>query len=334
MSRTLAPHLDLTGHWPLWAQPELGLWQRSMQRAVADVDPSMRAPLRGDGLLREALAAQLSLDPATLTVTAGVRACAAVLCRDSAGVMLERPTFLGVHRVLVASGLRVRLTAWDDKAFLSRRDHAVWFTEPVRNPDGARMDRSLLATLAGQAAAGRRVIRNATYHWFAPSADEAMATDAMVTVGSLHKIAGPGAKIGWLADRATPDDDLLRWLAMSAPPLHWQRAWGYFVRAGGLDLLRRPAATIARVRASLVAALGLADDGRAGPNLLVPLAGGETSVCATLWARGVRVVPGASFGAGEPAARICLTGLAVHDVPAVAAAFAGLVRAPDPRTGS
>jgi DNA-binding transcriptional MocR family regulator len=323
--------VDLTGRAELWRDPALRLWRAAMTRALADVDPSLRAPPGGDRMLRDQLAERLGVVPERVVITSGVRSAAVALVRPAGRVVVERPTFRGVPQVLSAAGIRVTSVPWermrdggdstvgtvDEVGADSAVGAVVWITAPARNPDGASPEPALLRELV---AGGRTVVCNTAYEWFG---GPPVLPDGVVRVGTLHKLAGPGAQLGWVVDAPAGRDTAL-WFA--APPLHWQRAWGYFIRAGGVDVLRDRHAGLAEARANFLTGLGLAVTG-AGPHVLVPVAGAEGDAVAAVAAAGVLVSPGAAFAALEPAVRVCLFGLSPSAASRVASVVAGALDA-------
>ncbi|NRQ37366.1 aminotransferase class I/II-fold pyridoxal phosphate-dependent enzyme [Nonomuraea sp. NN258] len=305
--------LDLTGRFPLWPGEPLRLWRAAAQRALRDVDPSMRAPLAGDGLLRDALGGHLGVDAARLTITSGVRSAAGPLMRSCAEVAVETPTFLGVPAALRAWGVAVRQAPWEELTGSS----GLWFTAGCRNPDGRRPDQELLAAWAALAERGHRVVADTAYAWFAGPLS---LPSGIVQVGTLHKLCGPGARLGWLVGPGPQEHDLLAALAPAAPTLHWQRTWGYFIDAGGLATFTARVPAVAAARRVFLTAL--TDESTpltgTGPNVLVALAGDETRAVAALRAAGLLVSPGSAFGAAHPSLRVCLDGVPESDARAAA----------------
>ena len=312
--------IDLTGRWALWPDPPLRLWRAAMRRALSDVDPSLRAPLAGDPLLRDQIAALTGGGP--VTVTAGVRAAAVALLGHEREVVVERPTYLGVPRALARAGVRVRLAPWEQLP----AGVPVWVTAPARNPDGRRIPPELLAGLGP-------VHLNSAYAWYAEPA--ATPPAGATVVGTLHKVAGPGACLGWV--RGDLPDRAVAALSLTAPPQHWQRAWGYFLQAGGLPVLRASRPDPARSRAAFLAAAGLPQSGE-GPNVLIrlpgrALPGRSAQAVAELARAGVVASPGEAFAAPGHV-RCCLLGVPAGDAQrageAVAAALGRSVRNPVP----
>jgi DNA-binding transcriptional MocR family regulator len=308
--------IDLTGRWTLWPDAPLRLWRAAMRRALSDVDPTLRAPLTGDGLLREELAALTGTPAGRITVTAGVRAAAVGLLGREREVVVERPTYLGVPRALAGAGVRVRLAAWEQ---LAAAGAPVWLTSPARNPDGRGAGPALLSRLA---AAGP-VYLNSAYDWYAEPAEP---PPGVRVVGTLHKLAGPGACLGWV--RGELAEHTVAALSLTAPPQHWQRAWGYFLRAGGLSVLRAAQPDVIAARAAFLVAAGRSATGQ-GPNVLIELPGGAVPgwsayAVAELALAGVLASPGEAFAAPGQV-RCCLLGVPVEQAGRAGSAVADLL---------
>ncbi|MFF3406058.1 aminotransferase class I/II-fold pyridoxal phosphate-dependent enzyme [Streptomyces sp. NPDC002742] len=299
----MAELFDLGGEWPRWPDAAVRLWRRAMSRAGAATDPSCWVPQEGDPLLREQLASELGVSAGQLVVTSGVRASAAALVRTCSPVLVERPTFLGVPDVLASHGIPVRSSRWE-QITEAPRGSALWVTVPCRNPDGRQPDRRFLDDLAAAVDRGVRVICNSAYAWYAGPAE---LPPGVVRVGTLHKLAGPGAGIGWVI---RDDTEAVSWPppGMPVPPPFWQRTWAHFIEDGGLSLLRAPLRELEAVRSAFLAGAGRPDGG-AGPHVLLPVPVPEPYALSALAAVGIVASPGAAFGAGEPAVRVSLIGL-------------------------
>jgi DNA-binding transcriptional MocR family regulator len=295
---------DLTGPARLWDDPELTVWRRATVKALMEVDPSLAAPPAGDPLLLDRLAQLLSVQRDRIMVTAGVRASAGPLMRVCDEVIVERPTFLGVVHALRREQLRVGTDPWERLTATHPVGTGLWFTAPCRNPDGRRADERFLAEIAAAGDKGHRIVCNTAYRWFA--AMPSLPTTVIQT-GTLHKLAGRGARLGWVvADSG--DETLARNLAATAPPLHWQRTWGHFLAAGGADLLLRRHRQLEAARSAFRSTVGCVDEvmGHEGPNILIPVAMPEPAAVAKLAEAGVRTSPGSAFQALRPSIRVCL----------------------------
>jgi DNA-binding transcriptional MocR family regulator len=311
--------LDLTGASALWAEPLLRLWRACTERCLRELDPSMRAPRDGDELLRRELSAYLGTDPSTLTVTSGVRAAAGALARQCSEVVVERPTFLGVADVLTRQGIRVRFAAWESLAEQLLPASGIWITSPCRNPDGRTPDAALLASLAALASQGHRVLCDTAFSWFQP---QQQLPPAFTRLGTMHKLAGPGARLGWVTSTDLPQSARAE-LGAGAPPWQWQRTWGYFIGAGGLAMMCARTELTMAARSAFLSTLGdrSADLSGAGPNVLLQVAlAGESAVTA-LRRHGVAVSVGSAFGAGTHSVRVCLDGITPELASQAALAF-------------
>ena len=144
---------DLSGTQPPWPGEAVRRWQ-ACAAAAAQAADLWRVPCpQGDDMLRARIGERFGLDPAMITITAGVRASALSYGRLAPRILLERPTFPGVLSVLTGLGAAVELTDWEWMLHGSLpADCALWFTSPFRNPDGASLSArpaqvSLQATL-------------------------------------------------------------------------------------------------------------------------------------------------------------------------------------------
>jgi len=312
--------VDLTGRTGLWPRPELRLWRAAMARALAEVDPSMRAPLGGDRMLREQLARHTGAPVDRTVVVAGIRAAAAAVVRPATRVVLERPTFLGVARVLAAAGVEVGTEPWERLAD-APAGSAVWFTTPARNPDGRTADAAVFDAVGRLATGGRTVVCNTAYEWFGPAPPD---LPGVVRVATLHKLAGPGACLGWVSGDALTPDTVME-LSLAAPPLHWQRAWGHFLAVGGLALLRERYAHLPAARCAFLDGVAAPGPLGMGPHVLLPVTCQERAAVDALAAAGVLVSPGSAFAAPGPSIRVSLAGLTVPQVRTAAATVAAVL---------
>ncbi|WP_329563513.1 aminotransferase class I/II-fold pyridoxal phosphate-dependent enzyme [Streptomyces uncialis] len=294
---------DLSGPPPRWPRSARDVFAEAMDAAARTVTLWQQPAPQGDEVLREELGCLLGTDPERLTITAGVRATALTYARTKRRIALERPTFPGVLHTLRAAGADVSLHSWDE---LLRRPPAstLWLTSPFRNPDGRTLTVGERDTLTRLTTSGHRVIVNEAYRWFGaeppvPGADR---------LGTLHKLTGHGVRLGWVdsADffgRATAE------MLGTTPSPVWQRAWGLFLRRGGLDGL-----IDATVAPTLTAAtrfherLGLGT--APGPHVLIrprPNVDEETAL-RHLAEHSIKLSPGADFLADGPSLRASFTG--------------------------
>ncbi len=312
--------VDLTGTQPVWPGEARDLW-RDCVTAASRKESHWRVPVpQGDELLREQLAQAIGADPARITVTAGVRATALTYARRAADIVVERPSFPGVLHVLAGAGARVSRAGWDELLSGELPGQAViWVTSPARNPDGRTLSDSEEALLRQRIEAGHRVVVNQAYSWFASCPAPRPEFD---TLGTLHKLAGHGARLGWVHsadyfDIAVPE------LLGSTPPPVWQHAWGLFLQAGGLALLETgcvaPAMAAARAFREMAERLGWSPQ-FTGPHLLLQTAPsiGAGDAVSLLSERGFAVSDAASFESTHPAVRVSF----LSATPQAAAAFA------------
>jgi hypothetical protein len=293
--------IDLTGVSPRWPVRARRLWRRCLREAAKVTSAWETFCFQGDELLRAQLGRIHGLDPERLTITASVRAAALTYGRRETRIRLEQPCFDAIAYTL--SGARLERSSW--AALIHQPDERlVWLTSPARNPDGATLTAAECAALAG-----RRVVVNGAYLWFAPDAPRVPGADLL---GSLHKIAGRGARLAWVhsedfAEIAVPE------LIGTTPPPAWQRAWALFAARGGLAELASAvvagtSAAVAAFRATATIELPTVD----GPNMVLPLAAGVgvDEAVRRLAERGFLLLPATPFGIPFPALRATFTGVA------------------------
>jgi DNA-binding transcriptional MocR family regulator len=307
--------IDLSGRPPEWPSEAVELWGESVRRATGRGDLWRVPAPRGDDLLREQLGEQLRLDPEHLTITASLRAAVLTYARRYRRFLIERPTYPGVAETAVAAGAEVAFQPWDE--LFEQRAPAtagtvVWLTAPCRNPDGADLrdpDRAGLARLAGS---GRRVVVNGAYAWFSRDLRWPPGVDL---AGTLHKLCGVGARLGWVYSRTYFDEAYPEMLA-TTPSRVWQHAWGLFLRDGGAALLRArlvdPSLQAAEAFGTrLRTAHGAALPAFTGTHAILPIAThlDEEAALAALAGRGFRLCPGSPFRCAAPALRVSFTGV-------------------------
>ncbi|MEU9096829.1 aminotransferase class I/II-fold pyridoxal phosphate-dependent enzyme [Streptomyces sp. NPDC048361] len=297
-----AASLDLRGAPGPWPEALARRFTTCLAEAAADGSPARGAPHSGNVALREWLADREQAPVDKLVITTGVRSAVRGLVAPHCCTVLETPTFSGVPISLRQLGLTYRCETWDALPQAVHDGCAVWVTSPFRSPLGDSLTDTQLRRLA-EAAPGVTVVQNLSYAWMAPpAAPPAAKLDGVAYVSGLHKIGGPGARLGW----AVADDAYARLapeLRGASPAALWQDTWLRFLRGGGFDELvdwRR--AMVQRNRLAFVEALGdcakYAVEGE-GPNLsIVHPALGETGmryVTEELAGRAVQVSPGGDF---------------------------------------
>ncbi|MEU4776025.1 hypothetical protein [Micromonospora sp. NPDC023644] len=323
------PTIDLTGATPGWPAHLLQQWRDCLLRTCQEDLPADGAPHIGDPELRAVLADRVGVAASDLVITSGVRFAVRGLCADADRVVVERPTFSGVPLSLTQLGLPWSYADWAEMLAGDRTvEGAVcWVTSPARNPDGRGFGTADLARWAAVAGSARRLVQNVTYRDFA----DGPAIPGACLVASFHKVAGPGARLGWAAGPGMAE--LLKpELRAASPARIWQRTWLRFVLSGGWDELTTGLrADVERARSAFRAGLGpalewLAPDLAcgAGPALLLRAAASDARD--RLAAAGVLVGAGADFAAGNRMVRVWLAGL-TEDAAFTAAQRVGRVLA-------
>ncbi len=302
---------DLTGVSPKWPAGLEPLWAACVQEAMLTANAWHGPGSRGEPELLTALGELLRVDPRRIVVTSGVRNVTVALGALSSGLLIEKPTFAQIPALFQSLGIPVRCAAWPDLAALGHRaGGTIWVTSPARNPDGASIEARLAMRLRDIAAErdGFMVV-NETYAWYA----DFTAPPGCVRVGSLSKLVGGGARLGWVID---PPEAAASALARLGPPTAWQRAWArFFGRTGRERLIAAFVRPVQDARNAFFAASGdLADrlvHPGDGPSVLIPLGESVTEqrAAALLAERGILVGTGSDFLSGRPGIRIAFTGL-------------------------
>jgi DNA-binding transcriptional MocR family regulator len=328
--------IDFSGSPAPWPVEAAERWVDCAARAARVAELWTRPAPRGDDVLRAALADALGLPPDEITVVASLRAAALTYARRFRRVVVERPTYPGLLPVLQGAGAEVTLASWPeilDDPGGSPDTTVLWLTSPGRNPDGATLssaDHERMSVLAGR---GYRIVVNGTYAWFADGCVSAAAD----SVGSLHKLRGNGARVGWAAGPSYFEEAFPELLGTTPSPV-WQRAWGLFLREGGLTLLRATLLTETAAAKAAFADRLAADHGlhlRAfdGPSTLIPLAegpegtaGAEDGARIALERAGFRTVAARDFHASGPALRVTFLGVTTEEAERLADAVATHIR--------
>lgn len=287
-------------------------WQSALGRAARSTPEHLGAPHDGDPELRQHLAALIDREPDEVVVTTGVRVTVRGLAADAKITLVERPTFSGVPLSLTQHNLAWRYSSWQEMSDPQAPDidcALLWITSPSRNPDGRSLTEQESDSLEKAArATNSRIVQNRSYWWCSP--DTLTVPGSTVVVG-LHKVAGPGARLGCasgpdIGDRLRPE------LRAATPPLFWQRAWAEFIAHDGLTSLVDHARTtnhIARTR-FLDALNGIADaEGSSGPSLLLSLGFDSQTAVAALAERSVLVSPGSDFAGPPDSIRVSFSGV-------------------------
>jgi DNA-binding transcriptional MocR family regulator len=299
--------IDLSGVQPDWSAEATAVWAEACHTAPPVARSMARPAYGGHRELREQIAVRYDLDADHVTIVASVRAAAWSLGHQHRECFVESPSFPGIPLMLKRAGSQVhRFSGLDVDP---PQGSLVIVTHPGRNPDGHSLDASGRARLAELASRGVRIVVNETYREFAPAAPRVEGGEVM---GSLHKIAGVGSRIGF-ATGAGFAADAVPELAAAEPPEHWQAVWAGFIARGGLDILRRdvvsPAIEAAEVfdgiRAEVV------PQAHQGCHRLVALAADivEGVAVQVLLAQGLQVVGGTPFDVTPPTIRLCFTGV-------------------------
>lgn len=322
--------IDVSGRPPAWPSEAVELWGECVRRAVRRAELWRVPAPQGDEVLREALGEHLGLDPVHLTITASLRAAVLTYARRYRRFLLECPTYPGVVETAVAAGADVAFQSWPD--LLADADAAPppepvlrWLTAPCRNPDGAELSAADRERLTALAASGQRVVVNGTYAWFVTRPSWPEGVDI---AGSLHKLCGVGARLGWVYSPTYFEEAFAEMLG-TTPSRVWQHAWGLFLRRGGLSALRDrlidPSLEAAAAFRARLHARGASVPDFAGTNALVPLAAGvdEATALATLAELGFQLCPAAPFRCPAPALRVSFTGIPPVDAVHLADALAG-----------
>jgi DNA-binding transcriptional MocR family regulator len=299
--------IDLMGRQPSWPSAVVKLWSACVAEAAAQPLLWAEPAPQGDDLLRDALGRDLGVEPSRLTITSGTRAAAVTYARTARHLLMERPTFAGARFVLQSGSAQRDHVSWDYLCTARLpASSTIWLTSPGRNPDGATLSAEQAAQLAARVAEGHRVVVNGTYAWWAPAAPVPSGADR---VGSLSKLAGMGARIGWVDSEsffgAAPPE-----LLGTSPSRVWQRAWALCIERAGLQQLRMacidPSASAAQAFTEQLRRAGLPVVAAAGPSRLLALADGwtEERACAHLAGLGCLVAAGRDFFSWAPSIRL------------------------------
>jgi len=315
--------IDLTGQAGRWSEEALQLWRSALaQETAVATAVAAPAPMLGDPALRAAIGKMLAIPTEEVVVTAGARAAALALARIRPSFYVEAPTFKAIPMLIQKSGTRVLLGPWSSIREVvtcgrgADREVALWVTSPARNPDGRSLSKDMVRVLEDFAAEGGIVVQNETYRWYQPGADRVRGA---TIVGSLSKLAGAGARLGWIARPSSgPGWDTISFGA--GPPGMWQRTWARFIEQDGISYLMRsyvePAAAACRAFwAVIVDCFDASVPSPDGPSVLLPFDSSEIElkVFRELQLAGVIVTRGAAFQSPIPSLRFCFSGVSVAE---------------------
>lgn len=309
--------IDLTGRIPGWSAAARRHWIACLRRVDGRLWSDYPPPL-GHPPLRAALARQLGAQPDDVVVVTGIRPALQLQAREHGTVVLERPTFQGVVAAVRAVGAPVVRAEWGAPLLGALRSCGVGralgvVTSPWRNPDGRTIGESFAAGLAAAVELGQTVVVNETYRFAASAAGEpeGPAVPGAVYVGSLSKVAGGGARVGWVRGADAVSSLGGTGPLWAHPPLAWQQAWADFLDEGGLcelaqEFHHRPALSAAAFLRAVPPPVRCAVVGQ-GAFLLLKLRVDEDTALTRLATSGVLAGPGRDFETGYHAVRLAFT---------------------------
>lgn len=325
--------VDLSGPVPTLGPQAHGRFQDCLRAATTDRSRWTEPARFGDPLLREQLAARFGRSADHVCITAGVRSAALAYGRRFNDVLLEQPSYEGVIPALGSAGARLRRLSWDAMYTASCSPATLlWLTSPYRNPDGVSLTSEQYVRLAGiRAASGATVVINRTYGLARLDTTEPPGT--MDLVGGFHKIAGIGARIGFVISD-TFGQHAVTDLAACSPSAVWQHAWALFLAEGSFDeATRHLYSSVGNATRAFLTGIGMSAVRSPGsPHLVLECPPNRTE---TMWqhefaAAGVAVSPGSAFGATSDCVRLSFFGVSEQDaaVAAERTVRAGLLNVP------
>lgn len=309
--------LDLTGPNAGWPAESQALWRRSLHAAELDATAWDTPPATGTQQLRAALAAELELPVEGLAVTGGIRGRVPVLLAGAERLLIEQPSFRSIPVLARRTGIDVVEAGWEQILATADVDpgRVLWMTSPARNPDGRTLAEAEARRLEELSGRSLRVVVNQAYLWCAPDSPRPQSA---TLIGSLHKLAGGGAMLGWQWTEAPAGPHRP---AGGGPPMIWQRAWAAFLEGGGLPRLVRhaliaPSRRCAQFRAALPASPGVRVSPGAGPSLIIELDSvlSDVELVDVFASEAVLVGAGSAFGQGGCTVRLCFTGVDDDDI--------------------
>lgn len=319
--------IDLTGRLPPWPDWLRDAWLEALSGASRTAAAWDTPRSRGEPDLLEVLADELGVDGSRVVITPGVRSAVMPLGNAKRAAFVEQPTFSGVAEIIERTCVRTTQGSWSMLGKFATRSESrpdlIWVTSPARNPDSLTLSPELTGILDHLAELGSTVVVNEIYRWYS-SAD---GPSNAVRVGSLSKLVGGGARLGWIVD--CPGD--LMALQRLGPPTQWQRAWGRLLTQVGFGRLRNTLVEpSARARLAFVGEvedwLELSDPG-AGPSLLLALSNVSEDAAVELF-KGEELLIGAGrhFRSPVPAVRISFHSVTESDAVEAGRRVARLAR--------
>jgi len=315
------PIIDVSGSHGEPNPEAMALFRQCLRAVVESVSPAEPAAPHGVEILRTALAAQLDDVPDRIVVTCGIRAAVPVLAPLLPQLAVEVPSFEDIPALAGSLGCVVERVPWPTMTLDDSR--AIWLTHPSRNPDGACLPPE---TAEGLSHRRRPAVVNEVYRWHS-SAHLVPVTGNVVAVGSLAKVWGPAARLGWIRGDTVAELSKAA-LRISSPPPLVQHAWAAFIDRNGLDLLRRDAEAAAAScrRFSDLVGCDLLAAPRDGPSALLPLPGqlSADEALRRLARLGVKATAGRHFGVRYESLRLTFIGVSSSDAEIVAQACRAL----------
>jgi len=154
---------------------------------------------------------------------------------------------------------------------------------------------------------------NETYRWSSDSSP-LQISGYLAAVGSLAKIWGPSARIGWIRGAAVPELSVPL-IRTASPPMVHQVAWAKFLREDGLTPLMNEARSAIESRRQFVERLGghVTCPEPDGPSVLVQLPPGLSDEAALerLLRANIKATAGRHFGADPATLRLTFGGISL-----------------------
>jgi GntR family transcriptional regulator / MocR family aminotransferase len=247
--------------WPDQATFPTEIWRRSMQRRLRATNAEVftyASDSQGYEPLRREIAAYLarfravSCTPEQVVVVngsqQGLDLCARLLVEPGDGVAMENPGYLGIRRILLAAGAKIKPVAVDEQGIatdaLDARARLVYTTPSHQFPTGVALSlQRRLALIAWAQAHGAVIIEDdydSEYRYSgAPlPALQGLISDApVIYCGTFSKVMFPGLRIGYLVvpPALAPTFRRAKWLTDRNTPILEQAALADFIREGHLE---------------------------------------------------------------------------------------------------